>query len=84
MEQELVRLYHYSQFRKFFDPDRSPFPRPGEGMRGRPRGGGRPPGGDRPPGPPPGDRPDQPHFGPPGYVPGSKLPERNSGTQDNG
>jgi hypothetical protein len=84
MEQELVRLYHYSQFRKFFDPDRSPFPRPGEGMRGRPRGGGRPPGGDRSPGPPPGDRPDQPHFGPPGYVPGSKLPERNSGTQDNG
>jgi len=84
MEQELIRLYHYSQFRKLFDSERSPFPRPGEGMRGWPRGGGRPPGGDRSPGPPTGGRSGQPHFGPPALGPNGNSPERPPHDQDNG
>jgi hypothetical protein len=79
MEQELTRLYHFSRFRRFFDPDRAPFSRPGDGGRGRSRGGW--PGGERPPGPP-GEHPGMPRFGPggpggPGGGPGG--PEGSGG-----
>ncbi len=72
MEQELTRFYHFSRFRKFFDPDRPPFSRPGDGFRGRGRGPW--PGGDRSPDPSSGDRPKGPPFGP---MPRQKKPSES-------